>query len=1194
MPFYLKMALRQLLLFLVLVTGLKNSLFAQQDTTGNRGLKNIKSAPTEWGTTYALIIGISNYKNITQLNYADDDAEAFRDFLLDTKIVTDPNNIYYLIDSTATKTEIFKGLNNIYSKVKGENNERVFIYFAGHGDTEAETEQGYLLAYNCEKVAYDMTDAVYLPQFEPKVAAIAKKAKVFLITDACRSGNLAGQNNGALRTMKAINDGFVNTIKILSCEPGQLSQEKPFPGGGHGVFTYYLLDALYGLTVSDTVNYIEVNDIKSYLSEKVYKNTNKEQSPMVIGSSSEIIAKVNPEMKQAVIARKKMAAENPNYIAKRRDNSNSLKISADDSVYYKQFYDHLRAGRLNMPFGNNAWESYKKARNTIKNEGLINLMKFDLAAKLEDAVQPLLNRFIRAEFQDYPDSLFNDADNKLKIVMDELMDTSDIRINEIKAKRIFFIASIHKTPRALELLRTADALMPNSTFISFEIGRYFSEISKQTDSALVYLNKAIRLSPRWSYPRFMIGNIYYRNKEYSRAKDFYANAIELQPKFAYALFNQALTFKQMKQKDSADYYYQKAILLDNIFEQQWGGERKTENNIDIVSLGKAVRNSERTDEKMFEGLLPPASKYNSTEISVEASNGYQYYSKAYYFSKDRNDDSALYYYNKAADMFEQAHDKGNLPLNYYYTWGYTQQSLNNNKKAEDIYQLGLKKDTTDFHLYYFGIGWTKDKQNDFEGALNWYKKAAENNPLYYQAFNNIGWTFNKLNKKDSAIYYYKKALQVNPDYLTSLYNVADAYYLGLVDDSAIYYYKKIARLLTTSDDNLFYRIGVSYDYLRKYDSAIAYFSKAIEINTNISYYYKDIALIYFNTAKYEKAIVNYEKANSLTTSGVKTYINLALSYIYLGDYDKGEKLLLDGIKNDTTTKNLYLYYYNIGWVNDKQKKFKEAIYWYSKSAMQNPGYVNAFNNTGYAYDRVGNSDSAIYWYKQAIKIDPTYTRAMFNLASLYNDIYKYDSALYYYKMIFPLAPRDANISYEIALLYYYNAVYDSSVIYFERATALNNKKADYHAKAADAYFDAAPYYKDKESIYKKAIEHYSAALRLDSTQFLAMNRLGVAYIYLGMFKEGIEVFELALQKDAVYKNTYEYNLACIYSLQKNADKALSYFDRSINSGYRDLAHISEDTDLDNIRRLPGFKAIIEKYFLPSELVKQPNLFGKQN
>ena len=147
----------------------------------------------------------------------------------------------------------------------------------------------------------------------------------------------------------------------------------------------------------------------------------------------------------------------------------------------------------------------KLRKNKIKSQELLDLMRFDLAAKLEDAVQPLLNRFIRAEFQDYPDSLFNDADNKLKIVMDYLMDSSDIRISEIKAKRIFFIASVQKTSRALELLRSADALLPNSTFINFELGRYFSEVGKQNDSGLFYLNKAIQLSPRWSYPRFLIG-----------------------------------------------------------------------------------------------------------------------------------------------------------------------------------------------------------------------------------------------------------------------------------------------------------------------------------------------------------------------------------------------------------------------------------------------------------------------------------------------------------------------------------------------------------------------------------------------------------------------------------------------------------------------------------------------------------------
>ena len=1185
--------LKWLLILLTLFSVRTDQLLAQKDTTTRRGIELGKPATTtEWGPTYALIVGISNYKNISQLNYADDDAESFRDFLLDTKIISDPNNIYYLVDSMATKTEIFRGLNNILSKVKGDNNERVFVYFAGHGDTESETEQGYLLAYNCEKVAYDMTDAVYLPQFEPKVAAIAKKAKVFLITDACRSGNLAGQNNGALRTMKAINDGFANTVKILSCEPGQLSQEKKFPGGGHGVFTYYLLDALYGLGVSDSTKFIKVNDVRNYISQKVFENTKEEQSPMIIGSSSEIIAKVDFEMKQAVIAQKKMAAENPNYIAKRRDNSNNMKLSADDSVYYKQFYDQLRSGRLNTPLGQNAWEVYKKARKAVKNEELVNLMKYDLAAKLEDAVQPLLNRFIRAEFQDYPDSLFADADNKLKIVMDELMDSADIRINEIKAKRIFFIASVHKTPRTLELLRTADNLLPNATFISFELGRYFSEVGKQPDSALFYLNKAIKLSPRWSYPKFIIGNMYYRTKEYSRAKIFYTNAVELQPKFAYALFNLALTYKQLKEKDSADYYYKKAVLLDKSFESKWGSERTTQVETDIVSLGKDIRNNDRTDETLFDGLLPSTAKLNTVAVNADVKAANDLYTLANQFNENDNVDSAIYYFKKSASLFEKAYKENNFDMSYFYTWGYAIQNTGNFVKAEEIFRLALQKDSVDFHLYYFGIAYARDKQNDLEGALSWYRKASESQKNFYQAYNNIGWTYYKLKKDDSAIYYYRKALTANPKYLTSLYNLGDIFYFRVNDDSAIHYYKKIARMDSKAGSNLFYRIGVSYDYLGQSDSALIYFSKAISLNNNVPDYYYKSAAIYYRAKKYKDALTYYENGNKVNSTGIHNYIDRALCYAYLGNYSNAEKILKEGITKDTTTKDQYLYYYNLGWVSDKQDKKPDAISWYKKSTKANPRYTNAYNNIGFVYEKMGKKDSAIYWYKQCITVDPDYTRGMYNLASVYNDLYKYDSALIYYKMLYPLVPDDASVPYEIGLNYYYGYKYDSAITYLERAIIVNNKKAEYFAKTGDAYFDAAPNYTNTNALYQRSIELFSRALKLDSTLYYTMNRLGVAYIYLGKYEEGIKIFELALEKDALYKNTYEYNLACIYSLKQQPEKALSYFERSIVSGYKDLAHMAEDTDLDNIRKLPAFKAIIEKYFKADEIQKATGLYGK--
>ncbi len=1164
----------------------QHSAFAQVDTT--RGLKPGEKSKTTWGNTYALVVGISNYRNITQLSYADDDAEAFRDFLVSTKIVKDAADVQILIDSVATSNQIYSELRKISAKVKPGNNDRVFIYFAGHGDNDTETEQGYLLAYDCnDAVAYYDTDAIFIPLLESIINGLSKKAKVLLITDACRSGNLAGNLSGALRTMKALNDGFSNTIKILSCKPGQLSQEKHFPGGGHGVFTKYLLESLYGLGVDEGTSYVTISDVDDYITKKVSDETNKDQRPVLIYDADEVIAKVDAEMRTAMLAKTGKGQGN---VTRRDVKTQGYNLSPDDSLYFKKFYEQLRTGRLNYPKGNNAYETYKNAKGVVKNEELINSMKYDLAAKLEDAVQPLLNRFIRAEFQDYPDSLFNDANNKLKIVQDELMDSSDFRYNEIKAKRIFFIASIYKTSRALELFRVADSLMPNSTFISFEIGRYFSEVEKNTDSALVYLQKAIRLSPRWSYPRFMIGNVYYRNKEYNRAISFYTKAIELQPKFAYALFNQALAYKQLRQKDSADYYYKKALLLDKSFENEWGTERKTED--EIVSLGKTVRATEVNEDLIFAGLLPPKLNKPAASDSYEAREGYEYYTKAYYWNIEGKKDSAREAFIQATALFDKAYANKSLPDAYYYAWAYAWQMLDDNNKALDIYKQGLAKDSLDADLYYFGIAWIEDRNNNHKEALEWYKKAVAFNPSYYQASNNIGWLYARNEQPDSAIHYYRKALGTKPDFTISLHNLATAYFDQMKDDSAIYYYKKLLPLLSPPDAYVLNRIGISYEYLDKYDSAVHYYSKAISIEPEEPVFYRNKGNAYYKGQEYEKAIEQYEKGNTLMPDSSKTYFNLALSHSYTGDYVKSEEIFRESLKKQKPILNIYLTYYNLGWVLDKQKKFTEAIHWYSKAVKEKPTYTSGLNNLGYIYDRLGNYDSAVYWYKKAHQADPVYTTALTNLAIIYTDLYNYDSALHYYKILMPLKPKDAVIPYEIASSYYYKRAYDSAYIYIVKAVNLNPGSASYRVMAGDILFDAAGYYRET-ALYENAIQSYKDALYLDSTQYLAMNRLGVSYIYLEKFKEGIEIFELALKKDVVYKNTYEYNLACIYSLLNETEKALDYFDRSIQSGYKDLEHMTEDTDLDNIRYLPVFKAIIEKYFTEDEIKKYPELYRKK-
>ena len=99
--------------------------------------------------TFAMIIGISNYKFVKPLTYADKDAEMFRDFLKSPaggKLGAD--NIYCLLNEQGTSANFYtKGF--AWLKAKSlQKGDRLFIYLAGHGDAIDE-DQFFYLAYDC-------------------------------------------------------------------------------------------------------------------------------------------------------------------------------------------------------------------------------------------------------------------------------------------------------------------------------------------------------------------------------------------------------------------------------------------------------------------------------------------------------------------------------------------------------------------------------------------------------------------------------------------------------------------------------------------------------------------------------------------------------------------------------------------------------------------------------------------------------------------------------------------------------------------------------------------------------------------------------------------------------------------------------------------------------------------------------------
>ncbi|MCD4730557.1 MAG: caspase family protein, partial [Bacteroidales bacterium] len=165
-----------------------------QNTPGNNELIN----------TYALIIGIADYQEVTDLEFADKDARAFASFLTSKSGGSvNQENIKIFVNEEATANNIGDAFTWLLNITKP--GDRVYIFYAGHGDVESlETlENGLLLLHKAPKESYLAFGYDYLPILALKKVVLgltSKETEIIVITDACHSGNLAGGETGIYST----------------------------------------------------------------------------------------------------------------------------------------------------------------------------------------------------------------------------------------------------------------------------------------------------------------------------------------------------------------------------------------------------------------------------------------------------------------------------------------------------------------------------------------------------------------------------------------------------------------------------------------------------------------------------------------------------------------------------------------------------------------------------------------------------------------------------------------------------------------------------------------------------------------------------------------------------------------------------------------------------------------------------------
>lgn len=157
--------------------------------------------------------------------------------------------------------------------------DRIYIYLAGHGDAINASEY-FFLTYDCkpenDKNNYLATGVVQLFNVKNRLQIFKERgAEVILIIDACRTGDLPGGQDGISTFSNSIAEDRRGHSFMLSAGPGQVAYEDTYFGGGHGVFTYYLIKGLSGHADQDNDGIVTWEEIEFYVRNQVRLASNE-------------------------------------------------------------------------------------------------------------------------------------------------------------------------------------------------------------------------------------------------------------------------------------------------------------------------------------------------------------------------------------------------------------------------------------------------------------------------------------------------------------------------------------------------------------------------------------------------------------------------------------------------------------------------------------------------------------------------------------------------------------------------------------------------------------------------------------------------------------------------------------------------------------------------------------------------------
>jgi tetratricopeptide (TPR) repeat protein len=288
------------------------------------------------------------------------------------------------------------------------------------------------------------------------------------------------------------------------------------------------------------------------------------------------------------------------------------------------------------------------------------------------------------------------------------------------------------------------------------------------------------------------------------------------------------------------------------------------------------------------------------------------------------------------------------------------RAIGNYEKALLQYETTVK-DSPELQIASFELGKLLLMVKDFHAARKLFSKLVainNQNPEYHYY---LGEVYRELEQPASSLVGYKNAVEIDSTHLRSLFQLGKYFTIKQERDTA----------------------------LRYVDAGLEFYEQDVSL-VNLK------ALIYYNDGRFEKAIPWFERVLELGERKEYVYEKLALSYYKEWEFEKAKETYTELLKfNDSNSD----YYYALAETYRKNKQMDSAVLFVRKGMdIQRPVLAKGFMALSVLAREKDDLKLALDYLQLAVKEDPNDGTLFFRLCTLIDRYYKDpDSKLKYFE-----------------------------------------------------------------------------------------------------------------------------------------------------------------------------------------------------